>query len=70
MNVFEFAVKYKIIALAFVVWVLWLVTWVTLRVFDDLSQISMPVSAAYATVFALPSLAWAAIQWRRNRDGG
>lgn len=67
MNVLEFAVKYKLIALAFVVWGLWLVTWVTLQVFADLTKITAAVSAAFATVFALPSMAWAAIQWRRKK---
>lgn len=50
-----------------VVWVLALVTWVTLVVFDRPVEVPGGTAAAYATMLGIPAIVIGFYQWARSR---
>jgi len=60
----------KALSLVFVLWACWLVSYVVIQVFTDISKINAAVVSALGTVFGLPALAVGVIKWRQNKNAG
>lgn len=56
-----------VITTVFVIWCLSLTSWVTYQIFNDITAITTQAAAAYATLFALPSMGVGMWQWRVNK---
>lgn len=59
--------KLGIITVVFVLWCIALTTWVTYQIFADITEITTQAAAAYATLFALPTIGVGLWQWRINK---
>lgn len=64
MNIFEFASKYRLVGLVFVIWASYEVHYVVGQVFSNVAAITASVATALGIVFALPALAAGMIRWR------
>ena len=60
--------KHKLVRRLLVVWAICLITWVTVRVFSDLTLITSAVNAALGMITAILTTVIAHYQWSRGRD--
>jgi len=67
-DMMEFATQYKLAALIWAGWSMWIVSFVVYKVFDDITLITLPVTTALATVFGLPAIAVGLIKWRQIKN--
>ncbi len=57
-----------ILTILVVVWGLALVTWVTYKMFEDPTSITMAATSAYATLFSIPAMVVGLWKWRNGGD--
>lgn len=65
-KLYEMLYKNAIVTLLVVLWGLLLVTWVTYKMFEDPSAITLPATTAYATLFSIPALVVGLWKWRNG----
>jgi len=59
--------NYGVVTVLIVLWSIALTTWVTYKMFVDITAISTQATVAFATLFALPSIGVGVWQWRINK---
>ena len=60
--------KHKLVRRLLVFWSVALITWVVLRVFSDLTLVTVAVATALATITALLTAVLAFYQWSRQNE--
>jgi len=64
--IIEFMERHKLITSISLIWIFWLITWVTMQIFSKPVDIPMGTATAYASLLGIPAIVIGLYKWRRE----